>query len=249
MLNIPLFRQLFFGAISCFGVLTPHVALSEQGSVKVERVAKVFIANGKPALAVSYQYSFPAVTVIHISGLGVVPATGTFRYISGDTNLEFSDVDTGKIIMTQPLLETAIVSAKAPLTEVPNIESFPIAYKAFTWRSQKSLQSIANAVLGNYFRYLPNERDHIVFFETTYAPVPSPGLSSNVLAQVALLLSFPYDSDGEKYSFRVQSILREGRSHSDDFRATDNPQITKAADAFVDGLMAEMQRAGDHGTQ
>jgi hypothetical protein len=65
-----------------------------------------------------------------------------------------------------------------------------------------------------------------------------------VLGQVALLISFPDDAATKNYSFHVQSLVKEGRMLSDEFRQTSNVTIVRSADAFVDSLIKEM-KAGE----
>ena len=81
----------------------------------------------------------------------------------------------------------------------------------------------ANSVLGRYFRYRPFERDGRTFIVTTYSPLEIRGVREGVLGQVALLVSYPYDATTGVYDFHVQSLVREGRTHSDEFRLTSDP--------------------------
>jgi hypothetical protein len=102
----------------------------------------------------------------------------------------------------------------------------------------------ANTVLGEYFHYLPRINNDVTFLATTFAPIPLQGVANGVLGQIALLFSFPYDVAASQYAFRVQSLVREGRALSDQFRATTNTAILSSGDRFVDKLVGEMKSIG-----
>jgi hypothetical protein len=211
--------------------------------VQVDSVSKVFIAKDSPAYLISYNYAFGYYSTVYLQGLGAVPAKGSFVHLVKDLQLDFRDSLDGPRIVTVPLQPTVIVAAKPPLNEVPGENQFPSSYRSFTWGLPISLQERANVVLGHYFHYLPHENDKLTYLATTYTPLSiNKKLSdSGVLAQVALLLSFPYDPETGKYSFHVQSLVKEGRALSDTFQSTNNPDIVRAADGFVDKLVAEMK--------
>jgi len=215
-------------------------------SVEVKSVVKVFIAKNAAVFLLDYDYDFPEQSTVHIDGLGTVPAKGAFRYFSSLKTLVFRDDRTQNILAEVPLKETVVVAAKPPLNEVPSQAEFPPAFQSFVWEGASSFPAIANAVLGKYFHYLPQEANGQTFFATTFTPLALHDVPSGVLGQVALLLSFPYDRLTRKYSFHVQCIVREGRSHSDEFRPTSNYSILQSADSFVADLVKEMKAAGEN---
>lgn len=211
--------------------------------VQVDSVSKIFVAKDIPAYLISYKYEFSNRPTVYLRGFGTLPAKGTFVHLIKDLQLDFRDSVDGPQLVTVPLKPTVIVAAKPPLNEVPGENQFPSGYRSFTWDQLISLQERANAVLGQYFHYLPHENNKLTYLATTYTPLSlDKKLADNgVLAQLALLLSFPYDPATGRYSFHVQSIVQEGRALSDRFESTGNSAIVKAADAFVDKLVAEMK--------
>ncbi len=204
-------------------------------------IVKIRVNPDTPAFSIAFDYNFPGRSYVHIVGLGIVPAKGRFRYLSLARSIEFRDVVNGDRLGTLPLIETAIVAAKPPLNEVPSESQFPEQFRSFQWESSDSFHVHADAVLGRYFRYLPSERNHTTYIVTTFAPLQLQNLPSGVLGQVALLLSFPYNKNSGSYSFHIQSLVREGRTHSEEYRPTSRAEIIRASDKLVDGLVTELQ--------
>lgn len=64
---------------------------------------------------------------------------------------------------------------------------------------------------------------------------------SGVTAQVAVLISYPCDPKTGGDPFQVQSLVMEGRTHSDTFKHTDDPDVVHAGDVFVQNLIAQMK--------
>jgi hypothetical protein len=211
------------------------------GKVDVKSVVKIFIAKDTPGYSIVYDYEFPQRSSVFVEHLGTVPAKGSFRYISTDKQLEFRDGPGGDVLATVPLQETVIVAAKPPLMEVPDESQFPAAFRELIWDSSNSLHERANTVLGKFFRYDPRNDKGVVYLRTTFTPLPLGSVPDGVTAQVALLLSFIDRPEAGKYSFRIQSLVREGRTHSDEFRPTSNPAVIRSADLFVNTLIAEMK--------
>jgi hypothetical protein len=217
---------------------------SSPAKVDIKNCVRVFVATDRPAYSVSYDYAFPGRTSVLVSGLGEVPASGSFHYLTQGQQLEFRDASSGAVLLQVPLAETIVVAAKPPLNVVPSENDFQAAFRSFTWDSSANLLERANAALGKYFRYLPRQDRGVTFIVTTFTPLQLQNAPKGVLGQVALLVSFPYDPASGKYSFHIQTVVREGRALSDDYRATGDPGIVRAADAFVDGLIAEMKTGG-----
>ncbi|HXI29889.1 MAG TPA: hypothetical protein VNG89_15730 [Vicinamibacterales bacterium] len=180
--------------------------------VQVNRAVRVKIAKETPALSIDYSYAFPEVDAVRLRNVGVVPPAGHFHYITTDDALVFENAATGSPLARYQLHETVIVAAQPPLIELPRDTDFPAGFRSYRWHSRASLPQRAFAVLAKTFRYRPFEIEGRNFVVTTFAPVG--GLPDGITAQVAVLLSFPYDRLGDGYDFHVQSLVREGRSHS-----------------------------------
>ena len=223
--------------------LPGHIHAQTSTRVTLDSVEKVFISENHPAYLVSFSYDFSITSTIYIKGLGVVPAKGRYQYLSDAQALEFRDPATNSELEKVPLKETIYKAAKPPLNEVPGQKDFSPGFRSFTWELPTPLQERANEVLARYFLYLPQENNRLTYLTTTYAPLAlSKKLSdSGVMAQLALLLSFPYDPTTGKYSFHIQYAAKEGRALSDELRPTSNDEILKAANDFVDKIVAEMK--------
>ena len=215
-------------------------AESLQG-VHIRSVVKVFLKDGTPGYSVAYDYNFPERDSVYIKDLGIVPAKGSFHYVSEESQLEVRENADGKILVQLPLKETVIVASKPPVLGVPDEDAFPDVYQSYMWDSSRSLQERANYVLNKAFRYHPHFEKGVTQLKTTFTPLPESMLAAGTTAQVALLLSFPFDPQSGKYSLHVQSLVMEGRTHSDRYELTSNPAILHSADDFVRGLIAEMK--------
>lgn len=79
---------------------------------------------------------------------------------------------------------------------------------------------------------------------TTFAPLEAPGARRGSIGQIAVLLSFPYNLEGDSYYFHIQALVREGRTHSDEFRLTSNEALIRAGDEFVEQLVGELVQKG-----
>jgi hypothetical protein len=217
---------------------------SSVGRVNIKNFVKVYIAADKLVYSLSYDYDFSTATSVYINGIGTVPAKGEFRYFTADTTLQFRDRADGNILKNIQLQETLVVAAKPPLNIIPNERDFEPGFRSFIWNPSRSLIERANAVLGNYFHYLPRVENSTTYLVTTFTPLQLQSQLQAIPAQLALLLSFPYDSRIGEYTFRVQELVQEGRPLSDEFRNTNNSTIIQAADNFVNKLIEEMRAQG-----
>lgn len=211
------------------------------GTVNVKSVVKVYLAKDTPGYSIAYDYDFPGRSSVYIKGLGIVPPKGSFRYLSPDTQLEFRDGPSGEVLTSVPLKETVVVAANPPLLGVPDETAFPAEFQSFIWDSPKSFQERANTVLAKTFRYQPRQNKELTLLKTTFTPLTLKGAPAGVRAQIALLLSFPYDPQTGRYSFHVQSLVMEGRTHSDEFRPTSDPLILHSVDSFLNNIIEEMK--------
>jgi hypothetical protein len=232
------------GAVQAVGPSQAEGAADLANRVNVKRVVKVFITKTTPAYSIEFEYKFPDRTKVHIQNIGIASASGHFNYLTTDDSLMFRDADSGAMLTNIRLRETITSAAKPPLNEIANETDFPAAYRSYRWQGHEGLPLRANSVLGKYFRYRPSERDGRTFIMTTFSPLEVRGVREGILGQIAVLVSFPYDAATDTFDFHVQSLVREGRTHSDEFRPTSNPMLIRAADAFIDNLVAEIQRGG-----
>ena len=224
---------------------TPANKSGASHTVKIDSVSKILISKDSPAFLISYSYDFGNRPAVYINGIGTVAPKGEFHYISQTHELEFRDSDDGKTLDRVPLVETIVVADTPPMNEVPSENQFPSDYRAFTWDLRAPLQERANLVLGKYFNYLPRDHGKVIYLATTYAPlVLEPRVSKSKTALIALLLSFPFDAVTGKYSFHIQSLVKEGRQRSDVTRSTNDLDILNAAKVFVDSLVSQLRAGG-----
>jgi hypothetical protein len=249
-------RSLFIVVISsvfpiCFVVAQGDASKSSsaQNAAKVDltSVVRVLLAKDTPGFSIAYDYEFPQRSSVYLKGLGMVPGTGSFRYLTTDTNVEFRDAPGGAILASVPLQETVVVAAKPPLLLTPQNGEFPDSAQTFMWDSSNPLQERAEAVLNKYFHYAPStDCREMAYLRTTFTPLELKNVGPGVRAQLALLISYPCTPSSGKFPFQIKSLVMEGRSHSDDFRITSDPAIVRSADGFVESLIAEM-KAGESG--
>lgn len=232
-------RPAVLTALLCV-IVPASMSMTPYAPVHVKRAVRVKIAKETPALSIDYSYDFPGMSTVRLRNVGLLPASGTLRYITTDDALVFEDAATGALLTRQPLQETIIVAAPPPLIELARDTDFPAGFRSYRWRSRASLPERTFAVLGKTYHYRPFEAEGRSFVVTNFATVGD--LPKDITAQVAVLLSFPYDRAAGAYDFHVQSLVREGRSHSDDYRPTANAAVLRAADAFVSRLVDEIQR-------
>jgi hypothetical protein len=223
-------------------IRTPPVGHNIEGNVEVTNFVRVLISPRTSAYSVTYDYGFPGETTVSVNGLGEVPASGSFHYLTTDKKLEFRDPSTGALLREVSLVETVVVAAPPPLTQIPSETEFQSAFRSFDWDSKENIQARANIVLGKYFHYLPRHDRGMTFIVTTFTPLQLQGAPRGVLGEAALLMSFPYDLASGRYDFHIQTLPMEGRDLSNDYRLTGNPAIVRAADLLVDSIVAEMKK-------
>ncbi|MFY9820087.1 MAG: hypothetical protein WAM82_01815 [Thermoanaerobaculia bacterium] len=229
--------------VAAIGGADPQTGLGTAtgtSNVQVIRVVKV-LPNSDSAYSIEYSFYFPGRDFVHIKNLGIVPGRGRFHYITHERELDFRDVASDDILQRVPFSETVIAAGEPPSSVIPRESEFPPEFRSFPWSSASSLQERANTVLNKYFRYWPREFDKKIYLTTTFTPLELRKLPPEVLGQVSILLSFPYDTTDRGFSFHVQSIVREGRTHSDDLRQTKDATIIATANQLVDQLVNEIR--------
>jgi hypothetical protein len=236
-----------FVAVSCTFALAAQMrpVTSESSTHKAQIVSAVRVTTAKnsPAYLVNFRFDFSPSTNVYIKDLGLVPSKGNYQFISNQKEIQFSDSATGTLLESIPISETTVVAAEPPLNEIPRDNQFSQGITSYTWDSPASLQERANTILAQYFNYLPHENDKLVFLATTYTPLSLDKRleDKGISAELALLLSFPYDPVAGRYSFHIQYSAKEGRALSDEFRPTENTDILQAAKVFIDRIVSEMK--------
>ena len=62
-----------------------------------------------------------------------------------------------------------------------------------------------------------------------------------MIGQIALQFSFPFDPTTQTFSLHVQSVVREGRELSDEFKPAFTPALLKEADKFISRVVDEIK--------
>jgi len=238
-------RHHFLSLICALTLAASTGSAQSSSGIKVKSVVKVLLAKDTAGYSVAYDYDFPQQRAVFIKGVGTVAAKGAFSYLCRDNRLEVRDPDTGSVLLQTELSETVVAAARPPLNEIPSETEFPREFQSFPWDSPKSLPERSNAVLNKYFRYLPREDKGTTYLITTFTPLPLQDAPAGTKARLALLLSFPYEASAAGYTFHVQSLVKEGRDLSDNFRPPTSKNIVPAADTFVRSLIGEMKAGLD----
>lgn len=221
-------------------------AQSTVGNIALNDVSKVRIAENVYAYQVDYTYAVPGKKNVRIANVGIAPAKGHFHYLTRSENIEIDDLDTGAVLVSKPLHETVVLAAKPPLTDIPLANLFEKGYRTYEWNSDRSLSQYLDDLLNKHFHYFPVTVDGSSTITTSFAPVDLPNAPNGTLARVALIITFPHDMSGKGYRFYVSTYLVEGRSHSDDFRPTSDPNIVAACDHFLSDIFASLaEKRGD----
>jgi hypothetical protein len=224
----------------------PIDATAPDAPVHLLSAQPVYVAEGVKGHEVAYKFEFRDRSLVYIKALGTVPAKGSFRYLTTEDQIAFLAGPEGPSLAMIKIAATIQVAAQPPLNEVASLAQFPRAYRSYPWASATPLISVANDVLQLYFRYEPQNTNGLTQLVTTFTPLVDPNHRDGVLADAALLVSFPYDhpsdNTGALFDFHVQTFVREGRKKSPDFRATEDRALNMAADQLIASIVADMRR-------
>lgn len=224
---------LLLGTTAAAQARTPASPLDLRSAVPMQ------VAPGVAALTIDYRYVFPGRSTVHIDGLGDAPASGAFRYVTREPSLSIRDRRGGAVLATIPLAPTVGLAARPPLSRIPDRTAFGSAFRAFRWTSAAPLTERSNAVLSRYFAYEPREVDDVTEVATTFTPIKGAGARPAV-GRLAMLITFPYLPKDGAFGVRVRTVVEEGRSKSDEYRPASDPELLKAANAFVDQVTREL---------
>lgn len=217
----------------------PNKSRCEGFDVSVTLVKEVLTSQETKLYDVAYNYEFKERTSVYIKGLGVVQPRGQFKYLTPDLELEFRAAADGQVITKVPL-EITLVTAGSPLTDAPDENEFPSDWKSGTWNSTASYPERVTAVLNRHTTLRVLSIGQVNTYVTRYIPLS--GLPNHRFAQVAVVVSHPFDAGANGFTFRVRYLGRERRSGTD-WRALTS-ELTPHADLFVNNLIAEIQAAG-----
>ena len=217
----------------------PNKAHCEGFNVTVTLVKEVLTTQGTKLYEIAYNYEFRERTSVYIRGLGVVQPRGQFKYLTPDLELEFRAATDGEVITKVPL-EITLVTAGSPLSDAPDESDFPADWKSGTWNFPTPYPERVMAVLNKHSTLRVLSIGQVNTYLTRYIPLS--GLPQHRFAQVAVVVSHPFDAGSNGFTFRVRYLGRERRSGTDWRPLTE--ELRPHADQFINSLIAEIQAAG-----
>ena len=235
-------------------VVAPGVngAKGEHFDVKVERVLGNKLPGREIAYDVAYQYSFDDRDSVFIQGLGLVPASGSFRYTASTPELKFLSARDGSPILEVALAQTDIVMGSEE-NDFVDTSHLAGSYRTGTWRPAKSFPGAAQKLIQQYYRggYKPSSNGMMMQYPTTFRAL---GVGDpQVRADIGLLIEFA-DSMGaarprlrdDELMFNVKYEIRERPRLSTAIRYNSdvNPATRSAAESFIEEVMKALSQPG-----
>lgn len=249
-------------ALACLGLLATGVPAQQKNpdtslknfakgpdyTIEASQVIQKNTPGRTPTYEVRYHYDFGDRSNVYISGLGVVPAQGEFRYTGAKPELEFRTSLTGPVLAYLSLTPTAVRTGPA---DTPQIADFPVSVRSAEWSEAVPFPTVASDVLQKYFPlgYSAQQVASVNYYVTTFRdlPVPDPQLRS----QIALALSQPYASSGKQFEYHVQFIARDRPRLSTTNRyGEDRSALTlTAAEQLLNQFIDDMKKANSGGSR
>lgn len=205
--------------------------------VTVLSVVSTQDSEGRTLYNVSYSYKFSDRASVYVDGLGTLPASGMFKYLTALPRLTFRESAGGPLLVTIPLKET-IKSMGGGGVEFPPASSFAAAPSRYgEWSSSTSFARHAMRVLDKYFvsGYEAFPCDDRQCYRTTFRVIPLP---RNRKVKVAVIISRPSPESGVPDSFRLQY-----RAYQKTGSGLWDEEIEEAPRTALDGFINELLRA------
>jgi hypothetical protein len=223
-------------------LLTFQITSAQQTTTKVSATAWAYRdTNDDLVYRISYDYELAGRNSVFIDNIGEVPARGRFAYFSYDSNLVFRDSRSGRVLASFSLLGAEAWTSVGSRPDFPDESEFPKTYRSGAWTFASSFQMIANVVLNKSFPsgYRAYSANDLNYIHTTYAALKD--LSPNLLGEIAVLLSQPYDAESKRFYYHIQFVVHEKRIQSGQWRSEISDETRKSAEKFIDGLIAKLE--------
>ena len=109
------------------------------------------------------------------------------------------------------------------------------------WASSASFQTIANDVLNRSFPsgYKAYSANDLNYLQTTYVPLKD--LPLNLIGEIAVLVSHPYEKRNKEFDYRIQFVVREKRIQSGKWRYEISDQTRKSSEQFIDRFIGKLE--------
>ncbi len=249
------FERSFTLALFCLVLLATSLPAQQPGSnpginiaegpdfkVRAFDVIRKGAPNAKPLYEFNYDYNFGNRSDIYITGLGLAPARGHFHYMGSEPVLEFKASHFGSTLAYVPLTTTA---TRSDSPEIPDISQFTELARTGQWSGTAQFPTVAAAVIQKYFQlgYLPRQLGTVNYYVTSYRDLELP--DGQLRGQIALAISQPYGSSGDRFEYHVQYRARDRArlSSSERYDRDANPATLTAAEKFLNQFMDDFAKA------
>ena len=214
-------------------------AVAQTPRVTVTRLLELPTSQGK-AVSLAYTYSFPGRQSVYIKGVGTVPASGSFEYLSMDRRLEFRDASDGSVLLHVPLNNPEKLLGRET-TDVPSNGEFPAAARNGRWTGPGSFPVHAERVLSRSFSFgsVVSEVDGQVMRTTTYHAIDVP--ASPLKVNVAVKVTYPAAPKRTGHAFSLHVLVKERRSRSE-WRPAESEDALRAVETFIASLLAALEK-------
>lgn len=214
-----------------------NFAQGEDYRVKVDTVQPVRTSEGQLLFRLSYNYQFKKHRAINIKGVGTVPGSGKGKHLFAGEYLEFWDTS-GRLLVKIKLKPNKPPSEGGGL-DLPQENEF-VNFLSDTAHDPIAFLPKALQKLNDWFPtgYTIRQKDRVTSLVTTYRDVE--GLPANLRGQIAIQLSYPYDSTSNQFFFRVYVITRQRPKKSADW-VSPTPETQKVFNDFAIKLVREFK--------
>jgi hypothetical protein len=172
----------------------------------------------------------------------VVPGQGSFQYLTTETTIQFMDPGSGKPLLALALDNPTRLMGGRGAIAIPSRGDFPAAYRSGRWARAASFhQHLVRVLNGKFPSGFLMDGESPNAFVTSYRELE--GVAKPLYARLAVMVEPPAGQPAKPAEFRVRFAAQERRSHSD-WRAMDSGEVQKAAQAFVNSLIGELEGAG-----
>ena len=224
----------------------PNSAKGENYKVDVASVIDV-TSGGRTLHQISYTYSFLDIPSVYIKGIGTTTSIGSFSYLTEEPALQFFASPSGPLLAEVKLQATAVPMGSDSM-ELPDIPPANSNFRSGNWKPELTFPSAITAVIQKYFiagyntREAGNEHYYLTTFRTLRVSDPQ------LVSQIALIVSQPYDVTGRQISYRIQYVIRDRPRMSATFNTgSDTSAITQSA--AMDFLNTFLNDVASQGTR
>jgi len=125
-----------------------NVARGENFEVRVSRVVS-FSTGEAVVLSVDFDYEFLGRETVHLKGVGVVPSSGSLKFLILEPRLEFREAAGGSLLATVPLAETVVLQGAS--FDVPKESDLTATAREELWTGGGLFTNRARSVLNASF--------------------------------------------------------------------------------------------------